>query len=343
MDGSTRTRSSPLDDWLATSARLGYPKSGGAPVRLISLLAEHHNFGREALLEMLDALADVVDDHLDAFCTIGTRAPDESTLPDLQLLCHEQRAVLEAAIIVACAQLSRARLSTRATCPGRMLVELTTEVMTGSRNRPLSKMLTQARNGAPAQWAALAAIIGDIESETSGWLSWPSRDSCERALRRLEAVRESWLAAVENVLRDYSGGTNRNRRRDPAFRRAQRWWVLVRQLFERTNVQRGDVRITMEYWLAVLDHFEMSQLSTDTSLAARELVVLEILALLGQPRAGNFVPHPAPLELGSPTRRKRIQRVRLQVISKWSCSVSDERWTAQVLPGLRRIGSQLPS
>ncbi len=226
----------------------------------------------------------------------------------------------------------------RAVYPGKVVLDLIGAVLRGSRCQALAGLLEHAGRIEPARWARLQEGLASLEHDTVAGLRWPGRAVCEQTRGALYDVFSSWQLAVEEVGQRYAGTDNRTRRRDPAYRRATQWWSLLSDLLVRMAVERPDLRMTMDYSLAILDAFE------DRDQGGRgieELLTLDVLSLLEYGLTGAPSLFPVLLEVGGVDRRKRLQRERLKVLLHWQTQSSGSEWADELLPRISGLSRRL--
>ncbi|KIG12410.1 hypothetical protein DB30_01532 [Enhygromyxa salina] len=154
---------------------------------------------------------------------------------------------------------------------------------------------------------------------------------------------EAWFAVARDLRKGLSGGGNRERRRDPAFRRAVSWHASTASLLECIAVPGGPLRLTIDYCFAVLAYFDTAIVNPQASVAANQaacdLLILEVFGMLAQFSLTDDSPDdstPRTLEQGDTNRRKRIQRARLKVITQLQPTFDDFAWVDQIYPVLLR-------
>ncbi len=295
----------------------------------------------------LEQLIEELEPHLDDFsiAAIDRARPCDRTA--LSSLFQRRRRDLELAIMVLSTRLSEVPMCSL--YPGTLLAMLCDSALGGQCNRPLRKLFQRVGRDESAAWDRLLACLRAF-ANTHGqrWLAWPTSTEARDVVTALEVIRPSWDRAVAELRAGVGGRANRDRRRDPALRRAVAWVDMVAGFACRLAVPRGAERVIIDYLLSILDRFEATMLNpdqdSDTNLAICDLFVLEVVGLLQQFALadGSAVDRvPRLLEQGANPRRKRIQRARLKVVTGWRLRVSDDEWVRRIYPALSRAARGL--
>jgi hypothetical protein len=316
----------------------GHPRSRATdPLTLIAFLPKDAADLR-SLSAALEDLDEAVDPHLDAFCSTdpSRRGIDRAALVEL---FGERRRELELGIMALTPRLST--LPPRSLYPGQLLARLCDDVLGRPKGTALTRLLSRIEPRAPARWARVVASFRALSDSTRGWREWPPPDRARAVVAALEAVARTWSTVRDELRRETSGGINRERRRDPAFRRAINWHEIAVELLRRLTVPGGPLRLMIDYHFAVIANFETAIVNGPEVMAnqaASDLLILEVFDRLARCSLTEaLVDGGASLEQGDTRRRKRIQRARLQVVLKWEALIDDPAWLEWAYPALDRL------
>jgi hypothetical protein len=298
--------------------------------------------GFRSLCETLETLEDEVGPHLDAF---SSTAPDSVTELDratlIDLFRHRRRD-LELAILVSSTRLRA--VPVRSIYVGGLLAKFCDDALGRRKSKPLGRLLSRIELRERAAWGRVVASLRALSDATKGWREWPSPELAREAVDALAAIEGPWTTLVDELKRENSGGVNRERRRDPAFRRAIHWHQLALGILRRLAVPGGPLRITIDYCFAVLAYFDTAVVNAPrhgaVNRAASDLLILEVFGMLEQYSLTDGeldADVPRFLEQGATKRRKRIQRARLQVLLRWTSQIDDLAWIEWVFPALDRL------
>ncbi|PRQ07914.1 hypothetical protein [Enhygromyxa salina] len=297
--------------------------------------------GFRKLADTLEDLEDEVSPHLDAFSSAALRYGASIDRDALITLFRRRRRDLELAILVLSTRLRS--VPPRSIYPGNLLASFISNALGRRGSQPLSALLTALEQRDPAGWDRLVSSFAALSDASDGWRRWPEPKLARAAVDALAAVEQAWAASARDVRRTLTGGGNRERRRDPAFRRAVSWHASTLSLLERIAVPGGPLRLTIDYCLAVIAYFDTAivnpQASVSANRAACDLLILEVFGMLAQFSLTDDTPDdstPRTLEQGDTNRRKRIQRARLKVITQLQPTFDDFAWVDQIYPALLR-------
>lgn len=357
-----RQAAKPDENWPATSRETtspceifgsGYSMSSQAvgPARwgMLHLIKEFpvDLEGCRTMYTRLEHLTEELEPHLDSFsiATVDRSRPCDRAA--LSSLFRRRRIDLEIAIMVLSTRLSEVPM--RSLYPGNLLAMLCESALGGHCSHPLRMLFQRASLVEFAGWGQLRDCLTAFASTHSQrWWSWPTSTNASDAVTALEVIRPSWDQAVAELRAKVGGRANRERRRDPALRRAVAWVDMIAGFACRLAVPRGPERVVIDYLFSILDRFEATMRCTDhdheASRAICDLFVLEVLGLLEQfalPDRNLADELPRRLEQGENCRRKRIQRARLNVVTDWQIHASDDEWVGQVYPALSRAAQGL--
>lgn len=303
--------------------------------------------GYRAMHSRLEQLTEELEPHLDNFSIAAidrTRPCDREALSSL---FRGRRHDLKLAIMVLSTRLSEVPM--RSLYPGTLLATLCDSALGGQCSRPLRMLFQRVSRVESAGWDRLLACLRAFANTASQrWRSWPTSTDASDAVTALEVIRPNWDQAVAELRAKVGGGANRDRRRDPALRRAVAWADTLAGFARRLAVPYGPERVIIDYLFSILDRFETTMLTScqdsEANLAICDLFVLEVFGLLQQYALidGNIVDEmPRLLEQGASLRRKRIQRARLKVVTGWRLRASDDEWVGRVYPALSRAARGL--
>ncbi|PRP97654.1 hypothetical protein ENSA5_31610 [Enhygromyxa salina] len=298
--------------------------------------------GFRSLCANLEQLEDEVGAHLDAFSGAAFGQGAELDRDALISLFRRRRRDLELAVLVLSTRLSAAPL--RSLYAGGLLATLCDDALGRRRSRTLTQLLTRLAERTPEGWQRVVASFEALTESNHRWRRWPAPPLARAAVDALEAVEPTWREVVSELRRELSGGINRERRRDPAFRRAVNWHAMTLGLFRRLTGPGGPQRIIIDYCFAVIAYFDSAVVNAPqhgaANRAASDLLVLEVFGMLEQFSLADDEIETSPprfLEQGETNRRKRIQRARLQVLMRWKLLIDDDAWVEWVYPSLDRI------
>ncbi len=326
-----------LEVWRSELVARGCPRFGREPVRLAAALFDEKPLCIDRLQALLESLSEYFADLIDGF---GGLERSHSWSHEKRDDCIRFRMVLEVGILVVCARLHGRSPQMRAIHPGKVTLDLIDAALDGCRCEVLDRLFERARLADRSGWDRLLAGFTRFEDRSDAGLRWPDRSDCDRIRADLLAVHGSWTIAVEQATELHSGRQNRVRRRDPAYRRATQWWSLLYDLVDRMAVTRPDLRVLMDYSLAILDRFE----ARDHRVGGRgieELMTLDVLSALEYGLTGARELFPVVLEIGGNDRRKRLQRERLHVLLRWRAHASHVQWTSDLLPRIAGLSLRL--
>jgi hypothetical protein len=296
--------------------------------------------GFRSLAHILEDLEDEVSPHLDAFSS-ALRYGADIDRDALISLFRRRRRDLEIAILVLSTRLRS--VPPRSIYPGGLLASFVSNALGRRGSQPLSALLAALEQRDPRGWDQLTASFAALSDASCCWRKWPSPELARAAVDALVAVEQPWSAVARELRDGLSGGGNRERRRDPAFRRAVAWHASTRALLERIAVPGGPLRLTIDYCFAVIGYFDTAIVNPQASVAANraacDLLILEVFGMLAQFALTDDSPDDSTLrtlEQGDSNRRKRIQRARLKVISQLPPSFDDFAWVDWVYPALLR-------
>jgi hypothetical protein len=295
----------------------------------------------------LEQLTEELEPHLDDFSIAAIDRARPCDRAALSSLFRRRRLDLELAIMVLSTRLSEAPM--RSLYPGTLLAMLCDSALGGQCSHPLRMLFQRASLVEFAGWERLrTCLTAFANTHSQRWWSWPTSTDASDAVTALEVIRPSWDQAVAELRAKVGGRANRERRRDPALRRAVAWVDMIAGFACRLAVPCGPERVVIDYLFSILDRFEHTMLNSvqdhETSLAICDLFILEVFGLLEQfalpnGNTGEEVPH--LLEQGENRRRKRIQRARLKVVIGWRLRASDDEWVGRVYPALSRAARGL--
>lgn len=297
--------------------------------------------GFRSLAATLEDLEDEVSPHLDAFSSAALRYGADIDRDALSSLFRRRRRELEIAVLVLSTRLRS--VPPRSIYPGGLLANVTSNALGRRSSQPLSALLASLEQREPLGWERLVASFAALSDTSDCWRSWPAPELARAAVDALVAVEQPWATAARELRDTLSGGGNRERRRDPAFRRAVSWHASTLALLERIAVPGGPLRLTIDYCFAVIAYFDTAIVNPQASVAANraacDLLILEVFGMLAQFSLTDDTPNdstPRTLEQGDTNRRKRIQRARLKVITQLQPAFDDFAWIEWAYPALLR-------
>jgi hypothetical protein len=297
--------------------------------------------GFRSLAATLEDLEDQVSPHLDAFSSAALRFGADIDRGGLISLFRRHRPELELAVLVLSTRLRSA--PPRSIYPGALLANLTSNALGRRSSRPSSALLEALEQRDVPGWDRLVTSFAAMSDASDGWRTWPAPELARAAVDALAAVEQPWLAAARELRGGLSGGGNRERRRDPAFRRAVSWYPSTLALLQRITVPGGPLRLIIDYLFAVIAYFDTAIVNPQASVAANraacDLLILEVFGMLAQFSVIDDGPDdstPRTLEQGDTNRRKRIQRARLKVITQLRDIFGDFAWIEWAYPALLR-------
>jgi len=303
--------------------------------------------GYRVLHSQIEQLLDEIDPYLDAFSDAtsdGLRSLDhQAALADL--VCR-RRQLMETAILLLSIRLGQAPI--RSLYAGNLLVDLCESALGGRCSQYLSILYENVARIDPAGWSRLKSSLEMLtHSGTFSWRRWPMPQLARETCEALDDIERPWALGVVELRQTLRGGANRSKRRDPAFRRAIAWHKTVRGLLARLRTQGGPARIIVDYCFMIIAQFEYKARQDwqgqPIIRASRDLLILEVFGILAQFSLADSESDPSGphyLEQGNSSRRKRIQRSRLRVLSHWELLVDDHGWLDQLYPRLQQAARE---
>lgn len=320
-----------LEEWVK-STREQAPRGETMPEYLATHMAEADPDELDEVLDAVNELSDRLERHLDIFSAEDAPISDELDHAAIRNICKTYRPAFVAALLIDCASQVHTLREPRSSYVGNLAIELIADLKRRPRHALARDTLAQAREREPQRWEALRSTVEELENDTRKWARWPSQEMAMRVCAQLSEVAPSWREASNQQRSAWRGTQRREQRRDPAFRRALRWHDLLVRIFGCLASDRGDLRLDLEYGLAVLDHCCNSEdLAGDTSTP--ELAVFEVFVRVERALGCSC----AELKIGHARRRKRVQRARLRVLTDWRESIQAEHWQDKTLPQLLEL------
>ena len=292
----------------------------------------------EIAADFMLTFSELFDDHIDSFCATGPVLTHPPSAVSLWRLLERHSDAFEATLWLSLSRFAGSSIPPRASFVGRLCVDLLLSLLHGPRSAPMELIVARSRELDERGWTRAIAALNTFWVELDDGRAWPRAEICAHACASVASIEPVWLLATSD-LRTRLRSENA-RPDDPAMRRAARYWSLLRKLLEVIMDERGDLRLFCEYIVAIWSEFRVAGSGVEQGRGIYELFLLEVLALIMQCWNIEASPQllPPPLaERQRQSRRKRIQRARLRVLTAWQPD-SCEHWQNVRLPRLLQLG-----
>jgi hypothetical protein len=326
-----------LEEWVKTVREL-FPRDDGMPIRISAYMGDSDSREVHDAFDAVSDLSDRLEPYFDAFGSQDLQVRGKLNHGAIRDMCRTFRPGFVAALLIDCARQVHAPREPRSTYVGQLAISLATDVELQPRHPLARGTVERARGSEPKIWQELGDALEDLKRETCNWTRWPGPELARQICVRLSEVAPSWREALKHERSAWRGGRRREQRRDPAFRRAQQWHDMLVRIFRCLASPRGDLRLSLEYGLAVLGHCCRPDVGAEDAPASMtELAVCEVFTSVERALGLGT----AQLEVGHPCRRKRVQRARLRVLTDWRETIESGQWQNEILPHLLVLASRI--